>query len=239
MSLSPAPADIACPAITRLSALVALDGRANAILADALRRRTPVPARRELMIEGQEIRQPQLILRGWAARVRHLADGRRQIVAFVLPGDLLGLCDPPATIATTSVVAVTDMVVCTPPRRGASPLLDKVYAISKALDEAYLVAQVTRVGQLDAYERLGDFLLELLERLQLAGLAADGGFILPMTQEMLADTLGLTSVHINRTLQAMRRENSIVLKNRVLRFTNAEALRRGLGRLPVRVCATR
>lgn len=225
------------PAITRLSRLIRLDPQAKAALAEAVRHRTHAPPGRELIAEGHAIRGPQLILQGWAARVRQLADGRRQIISFLLPGDLIGLCDQPEAIATSTIVSLTDMQLCVPPKRGSHPSLDKAYTISRAFEEAYLVAQVTRLGQLDAYERLADLLLELLERLQLAGIAPEERFTLPMTQEMIADTLGLTSVHINRTLQTMRRENSIVLKNRELRFADADTLRRALDRYPVRVSA--
>jgi CRP-like cAMP-binding protein len=65
---------------------------------------------------------------------------------------------------------------------------------------------LTRLGRLSAQERLADWLLETCDRLTLAGPAAGGNLPVPLTQELLADALGLTSVHINRTLQSMRRD---------------------------------
>jgi CRP-like cAMP-binding protein len=224
-------------ALRRLAALGPMDDVASLLLAEAVRRCTTVPARRELIGEGGEIKHGHLILSGWAARVRDLADGRRQIVSFLLPGDLVGLCAQERPLATSSVVAVTNLAVCPVPRRGASQALDRIYAISEALAEAYLVCHVTRLGQFNAYERLGDLLLELLERLHLAGLASGGSFTMPLTQDMLADTLGLTPVHINRTIQTMRRDQSIELRNKTLAINDPDGLSRRLGRVPPRVSA--
>jgi CRP-like cAMP-binding protein len=225
------------PAMVRLAALGTLDEPARLLLADNVRRRSVIPARRELFVEGSEIKHPLLILSGWAARVRELADGRRQIISFLLPGDLVGLCGHTRPLATSTVMAVSDVAVCPAPCFGSSPALDRIYALSGALAEAYLLGHVTRLGQLNAYERLGDFLLELLERLQLAGLAADGSFTLPMTQEMLADTLGITSVHINRTIQSMRRDKSIVLNSRKLTINDPDGWSQLLGRVRPQVSA--
>lgn len=227
------------PAVARLAALAPLDAAAKSALAAAVRKWRNVPARRELLIEGREIAEPLLMVKGWAARIRELADGRRQILSFLLPGDVIGLCDHERPLANSTVATITEVGVCTAPKRGISPALDEAYSLSHAFEEAYLIAQITRLGQLNAYERLADLLLELLERLEIAGLASGGTFTLPMTQEMLADALGLTPVHMNRTIQAMRRDNSIILKNRSLTIVDPDLLNRQMGRIPIHVSAMR
>jgi CRP-like cAMP-binding protein len=185
---------------TRLLAL-GLDAAGMEALEAATRRPRTVLARRELIVERLEIAEAMVLLDGWAARVRQLADGRRQVLAILLPGDVIGMCDHEHPVATSSAVAITDVQVCTAPGRAQSRALSRVYALSRALEESFLMAQITRLGRLHAYERVADLLLELLERLELAGSAHDGRFTIPITQELLADTLGLTSVHINRTLR--------------------------------------
>lgn len=89
---------------------------------------------------------------------------------------------------------------------------------STLVDEAVLREWLVNVGQRSAYERMAHLFIELFYRLEVVGLAVGMAFTLPVTQEQLADTLGLTPVHINRTLQRMREEGLIELENRRLRI---------------------
>lgn len=229
------PSSGQAPAVRRLDALVPLDAAAEAALADATERARTVQQRRELLSEGAEIAETLLVLDGWAARVRHLPDGRRQIMNFVLPGDLVGLCDQDRPVASSTVMALTPMLVCAAPPRGTSRTLDRAYAMSRALEEAHLLAQITRLGRLSAHERIGDLCLELNERLEMAGLAHGGRFAIPLTQEVLADALGLTPVHVNRMLQQARRARELSWTGRELVLHDPSALREQVGRPPVRV----
>ena len=200
------------PAVTRLAALAPLDGEdMAALLTAAAGSARRIPARREVLGEGQPVPQAQILLSGWACRVQMLTDGRRQIVSLMLPGDLIGMCRQRDPLASSAILALTDVATCLAPepregQRGSG--LAEAYALSGAFDEAYLLRNITRLGRLSAYERTADLLLEIHERLTLAGI----GNMLPLTQEMLADALGLTSVHVNRTLQTMRRDGSVSLR---------------------------
>lgn len=225
------------PAITRLASLADLDTDAQAALELATQRPRHTRRRRELIAEGEEITATHLILSGWAARVRILEDGRRQIIQFLLPGDLIGHHGQDRPVASSSVVAITELDSCSAPSAALSPTMAQAYAHSRALEDAYLLSQVTRLGRLNAHERLADLLLELHERLELGGLAAKGRFSVPVTQEMIADALGLTSVHVNRTIQDLRREGSVEWKGREVHLPEPEALRRRTGRSPIRVTA--
>lgn len=225
------------PAIARLASLADLDATAQAALKLAVQRPRRTRVRRELIAEGEEITVTHLILSGWAARVRILEDGRRQIINFLLPGDLIGHYGQDRPVASSSVVAITELDSCTAPGAAVSPTLARAYAHSRALEDAYLLSQVTRLGRLNAHERIADLLLELHERLELGGLAADGRFSLPITQEVVADALGLTSVHVNRTLQDLRKEGSVDWKARGIYLPDPDALRKRTGRSPVRVTA--
>ncbi|MGF7153304.1 Crp/Fnr family transcriptional regulator [Novosphingobium gossypii] len=205
------------------------------MLCEAAGDQRQVISRKEIEREGTPVKYPRLLLRGWAARVRQLADGRRQLLSFVLPGDLIGLCAQPRPLAVTTVIALSDVAWCIAPSPGISAQLADAYATGLALEEAYRLAQICRLGRLNAQERMGDLLLELLERLSLAGLADENGFDLPLTQEMLADALGLTPVHINRTLQQMRRAGDIDWKGGRLTIHDPATLAAKVGREPVRV----
>ena len=224
-------------AVRRLNTLVPLDDDATFALTDALTTARPIKPRRELIGEGHEIVEPLLILSGWAARVRFLADGRRQFLSFLLPGDVVGLGQQSRPVATATVIALTPVEICSAPLRDKSPALAEAYALSRALDEAYLLANITRLGRLNAQERIGDLFLELLERLRMAGLESGNSFALPLTQEMIADALGLTSVHVNRMLQQARRDGDVLWERGRVTLPDPAALATKLGRNPPRVTA--
>ncbi|MFD1611302.1 Crp/Fnr family transcriptional regulator [Sphingomonas tabacisoli] len=223
------------PAALRLSRLAPLSGEELMAVVAAIDRSSQTPARRELLSEGRKIAEPRMIVSGWAARVRLLADGRRQLLSFLLPGDLVGMCRQPEPLAVSTVVAVTALTSCAAPSAGKFPQLADAYAISEALEEARLLSQIARLGRMNAQERIGDLLLELHERLSLCGLADETGFDLPLTQELLADALGLTSVHVNRVVQTMRRANDLEWRGRRLHLPNPAELARKIGRAPIRV----
>ena len=223
------------PALTRLAALAPLDEAAWSSLVVATARPQPVRSKHEIAVEGDVISEPRLVVSGWAARVRQLADGRRQLLSFLLPGDLIGLCDQPCPVATSSVVALTGVTICAAPAATVSPALAQAYALSRALEEAHLLSHIARLGRLTAQERIGDLLLELLERLHLAGLADETSFDFPLTQEMLGDALGLTSVHVNRMVQLSRRDGDIDWRQGRLTIRDPARLARNVGRVPVQV----
>ena len=117
------------------------------------------------------------------------------------------------------------------------PALAQAYAVSHALEEAYLLAQITRLGRLNALERLADVMLELRERLALSGLVRGDTFDMPLTQEMLADVLGLTPVHINRMVQQARRQDWLEWRAKRVTIKDTAALASKVGRTPARVQA--
>jgi CRP-like cAMP-binding protein len=223
------------PAVTRLASLATLDATDLTMLSNAIHRAQPVRMRRDLMVEGREIAHPQLILSGWAARVRILLDGRRQFLNFLLPGDVIGVCRQSNPIAVSTVVALTEVMACPLPDGDLSPGLSEALAVSGALDEAYLLAQIARLGRMSARERIADLMLELHERLSANGTADERGFELPITQEILADAMGLTAVHVNRMLQSARRSGDLLWTNGRLTIPDPVALARQVGRTPTRV----
>jgi CRP-like cAMP-binding protein len=191
-----------------------------------------VAAGSELLAEGQALRNPKMMLAGWAARVRILSDGRRQIISFVVPGDVFGLCSRPRGFALTSTVALT--TVCTAPidsvhwamvnANGKESSLALAGWGSLASEETLLVANITRLGRQSAYERLAHLFLELYHRLHAVELASDYRFALPLTQEVLSDALGLSVVHTNRTLQHLRRDGFVDHQNGEVRLDRADTL---------------
>jgi len=233
-----APIEPDHPAVRRLSALAELDDGDRAALHGAIAKARSFPVRQELMTEQQPIRGSMLVVSGWAARVRILPDGRRQFLSFLLPGDLIGMCYHREPLAVSTVVALTAVAVCPIPD-DVSERLDDAFRTSHALEEAYLLAQITRLGRLTAEERIGDLLLEFHERLTLASLVIDNSFDVPLTQEALADAVGLTAVHVNRMLQQLRRARDLVWKGNRVALSDPAGFAEKVGRTPVRVSARR
>jgi CRP-like cAMP-binding protein len=184
----------------------------------------------ELIVEGDTARRARMVVAGWACRQRVLPDGRRQIFGFVLPGDGLGLCDGPAPPAVCSMVALTALEtvdaepILEAARSGRAPGIAKALAQASILEETLLFDHVVRLGRQTAYERVAHFLLELQNRLEIAGLGDKQRFPLPLTQEIMADVLGLSIVHVNRTLQQLRRERLIELRSGVAILLQRELL---------------
>ena len=165
----------------------------------------------ELCAPESAFATPQLVVRGWVGEVCQLSDGRRQYVALRLPGDILGLGPAPqpfATIALTDTETV-DAGGLVERLRDRAPALEPLRAAwsrAREAEQRQLADHVVRLGRLTAIERTAHLLLELHERLLEVGLAGPQSFHLPLTQEVLGDVLGLSIVHVNRTLQELRRQ---------------------------------
>lgn len=215
------------PIIRRLRSLTALsDADLEVIRTLAERRERHTPGE-QLVGEGDTASRPRFVVSGWACRQRLMADGRRQIFSFMLPGDAIGLArraSLASTVALTSLETVDASLVQEVVRRGASPGLARAIAGIEVTEDALLLDHAVRLGRLTAFERVAHFLLELQQRLEVAGLGDRQRFPLPLTQEILADALGLSIVHVNRTLQQLRRAGLIELRSGVAILLQPEAL---------------
>ena len=189
------------------------------------------PARSLLETPADDRAGPIYLISGWAARVRELQDGRRQLVQVLLPGDTLTphlqVRQQQQVVQCLTMVQTVDgaAVKLAANDRAKFPGLAAATELAAAYDRALLMEQVTRLGRHTAYERMANLFLELHHRCQSVGLVHGDGFILPLTQESLGDLLGLSVVHVNRTLQLMRREGAIELKHGRLTLLDMEALR--------------
>lgn len=205
--------------VRRLSALSRLSDAELELLRALGDRRDRRAAGEELVAEGERAR-PQFIVSGWACRQRVLPDGRRQIFSLLLPGDGFGLTSRPGTeLASLHALTALEMVDAQPLQdallAGRAPGVARALALIETIEQRLLLDQVVRLGRQTAYERVAHFLLELQRRLEVAGLGDSQRFPLPLTQEVMADALGLSIVHVNRTLQQLRRERLIELRSGV------------------------
>ena len=215
------------PILRRLRSFAALsDGDVELVRSLSDRRERHGPGE-QLIAEGQPATRPRFVVSGWACRQRLMPDGRRQIFSLLLPGDSFGFGGRPALTSIAALTALETLDAARAQdavRRGASPDLARALMGAELMEDTLLLDQAVRLGRLTAFERVAHFLLELQQRLEIAGLGDGQRFPLPLTQEILADTLGLSIVHVNRTLQQLRRSGLIELRSGVAILLQPEAL---------------
>ena len=194
-----------------------------------------IPARQDILTEGDRPDHVHVIVEGWAARYKTLADGSRQIVAFLIPGDFCDLHVAVLGHMDHSIVALTRCRVAYIRSHDLDALTSDHNGLTKALwwatlvDESVLREWVLNVGRRDAFERIAHVLCEMHARMKMVGLVEDDRLALPLTQEELADTTGLTPVHTNRTLQRLRKENLIEMGAGMLTIPDVDRLRKAAG----------
>ena len=176
-----------------------------------------------------------LLLRGYACREKETEAGQRQIVSFHMAGDLLDGQHMLLERADHNVQTISDARVALLPRAAVIRLVETRPAIAKALWRDTLIEAsifrewVLNVGRRDAKSRIAHMLCEFACRRQAAGLGEPQGFEFPMTQHEIADATGLTSVHVNRTLQLLRQDGALAGDRGVIAIRDFEALRRIAG----------
>jgi CRP-like cAMP-binding protein len=217
-------------AASKLQAFTKLSADDRAALVELSRNYSYIEARHDLISEGEKPRFVYIMLDGWACRYKQLPDGKRQILALFVPGDFSDLNVSLLKAMDHSIGAITRLKVAMfAPEEMAALTADRP-RITKALwwDEL-VTAAVQRewtlsLGQRTAYERVAHLLVEIYLRLKAVRRAHDGRCDFPLTQNDVADATGLTSVHVNRTLQELRRDGLIELERRQLQIVDLERM---------------
>lgn len=222
--------------ISKLGRFVGLNDEEREALKYLARRARLVPRGTDLICEGDKPDSVFMLLRGWAFRYKSLADGGRQIMAYLLPGDL---CDVQIFLFEEmdhSIGLLSDALVARIPPAEMLDLMDRFPRIERALlwatlvDEATLREWLLNVGQRNAIQRLAHLFCELSVRLRVVKLVDQSeSFALPLTQAELADTTGMTTVHVNRSLQRLRHDELIVSRDGKLTILDFDRLARLAG----------
>ncbi|HEX2257132.1 MAG TPA: Crp/Fnr family transcriptional regulator [Afifellaceae bacterium] len=223
------------PLILKLQHGADLTDEDRAMLESITARTREVGPREDLIREGDKPEHVRLVLEGFAFRYKMLPDGQRQITGYLVPGDF---CDLHVWILGEmdhSIGTLTRCTIVEVPGETINELTARYPRIARALWWATLVEDaVTRealvgMGQRPADRQLAHFLCELLLRLQAVGRASETSYEFPVTQEDLGDTLGLSTVHVNRTLQKLRDDGLITLRGKALTIPDPDALKRFAG----------
>jgi CRP-like cAMP-binding protein len=222
--------DILAPLLRRLEPRASLDEEdRRAFLALPYRLRV-VEAATPITREGEAPDQVCVIASGFVYRHKVTAEGARQILSVHLAGDIVDLEIALLRIADHNIQALTRCELACIPRAAVRDLVLTRPRIAAALwietliDGAISREWVVNVGRRDARARLAHLLCELAWRFEAVGLATEQGFELPMTQEQLADAVGLTPVHVNRILKILVRDGLIERDRRSVRIADWEGL---------------
>lgn len=183
-----------------------------------------VQAGTTLLLEGAASPQLYTVLKGLGLRYKTLEDGRRQVVNFAFPGDLLGLQSALMGEMSHSATASTDMVLCVFDRAGLWDLFRDQPARSydltwlAAQEEHFLGDALATVGQRDARARMAWAILKLWRRAEALEMTEGGSVALPWRQQDLADALGLSLVHTNKTLGRLKQDGVVTWQDGRLRL---------------------
>jgi CRP-like cAMP-binding protein len=222
--------EVATALALRLEAFTRLSSDDKAAIAKISKTSRVIAPRRDLIREGEHPKYVHLLLDGWACRYKALPDGRRQVVALFVPGDFCDLNVYVLGQMDHSIGAITRLSVADISREDLDRLTASYPRVTQALWwEALVNAAIQRewtlnVGQRTAYERIAHLLTELFLRLRAVKMTNGISCDFPLTQNDLADATGLTAVHVNRTLQELRRDGLIELERRRLTVPDMQRL---------------
>jgi CRP-like cAMP-binding protein len=232
MSTQADVASLRAPLIGKLGRFVQLTAQEqdylSALQADFFRVHSGI----DIITAGNTYRCPFVLNQGMAIRYKVLHDGRRQILSLILPGDFIGFPGCLFDNSLYSVASLGESTACSIPFAEIFLLFQRHPRLATAMfwlvghDAVLFAEHLVGVGRQSAYERVAHLLLELLARLQLAGLADERSFSIPMTQELLADAVGLSVPHVNRTLRRLREDGLIAMEGTQIIFVDLAALSR-------------
>lgn len=218
------------PLIAKLAPYLSLSPAEIEFLRDLHGLKRRFPRHRDIVAQGRPYRSVFMLCSGFVCRYKILPEGTRQVLNLLLPGDLIGF---PACFfenALNAASSLTEVVVATVPFQALFDLFARFPRVGSALfwisarELALSNEHLLDNGRRSAYERLAHFILELLVRLRAVGLADELSYSFPVTQEVIADTLGLSGPHVSRLLRSLREEGLVTVQGHRLTVTDLESL---------------
>ena len=179
---------------------------------------------------GEELNSSMLLLDGWLVRSKDLPSGDRQVMELHVSGDFADLHGFTLKRLDHDVVSLTECTIGIVPHdrimevTERHPHLSRVYWLATNIDAAITREMVLSLGQRSAISRMAHLFCELHVRLGIVGMTRGDTFDFPLTQREMSECLGLTVVHVNRTLQELRRKGLVEAENRQIRIVDRDAL---------------
>lgn len=203
--------------IRQLETIAPLDDDDRSALAALPLRLKVFGADQDIVREGERATEACVILDGFVCRYKMTAGGRRQIVSFHFPGDLPDLQSLALEVMDHSLAALTQTRVAFVAHDAIVRAVEAHSGVAAALTKHALIdgsifrEWIANVGQRPALARIAHVICECFVRMRALGLAADTSFELPLTQAEIGDATGLSNVHVNRTMQELRRQGLIAI----------------------------
>ena len=179
---------------------------------------------------GERLHVSMMLLDGWMARVKDLPSGERQVTELHVAGDFTDIHGFTLKCLDHDVMTLSDCIIGVAPHERIKdvterfPKIARYYWFSTNVDAAITRELALSLGQRSAISRMAHLFCELHVRLDAVGHARDDGFDFPLTQRELSECLGLTVVHVNRTIQELRRRGLVELENRQLTILDKRGL---------------
>jgi CRP-like cAMP-binding protein len=218
------------PLITRLCRYVSLTDAEIASLRAAFERRLSIIKKRDVLLEGYEAHNLHVVVSGFATRYKLLANGKRQVLSIILPGEIIGMPAAFFRPLRYSVTTLSAMTVDVIPLTNFLELCRRVPSLAIAMlfyceyELASYADHIIDVGRRSPLERIAHFVLEMHWRLRAAGCAAERSFDMPLSQEVTGDLLGLSAPHVNRMLHQLKTEQLISVDHRRVTIEDRESL---------------
>ncbi|MBZ9848135.1 Crp/Fnr family transcriptional regulator [Mesorhizobium sp. CA14] len=220
------------PIVTRLTRQMKLNAADIESLAAIFERDLSFGKREDLIVHGSEFRNLCFVKDGYAIRYRLLRSGKRQILKLILPGDVVGFPVSFFDRSSYAVVAVSELTYAVCPFDSyvrlcyEQPQFGLVLSWLAAQEAATYAEHIVNLGRRTPTERLAHLLLEIHSRLLEVDRADEASFVLPFSQEVMADALGLSVPHLNRVIQRLRAEHLITSNSRLIDLTDLPGLQR-------------
>lgn len=230
-ALSTTPSKNEWPLIKKISALQSLKTDEVDVLLKLHEKKIVIDAKKIFLHQNTINKKCFIVNSGWAYRFKDHMNGERQIINYILPGDIispLALVNPQKKY---SVASITNLHVSELKPEylmdlyTARPNLFALYIEILDWENAMLIEQMTCIGWLTAYQRTVYLLLNLYERLKLVGCVKNNTFYALLTQQLLADTLSLSIVHVNRTIKRLRDDNLIKIESNEIELLDIPVLK--------------
>jgi CRP-like cAMP-binding protein len=190
-----------------------------------------VDAHQDIVREGDQPNAVTLLVQGLLCRYKIVADGKRQIMSFHIPGDVPDLPALFLPVADHNLCTLVPSQLATIPRTAMlalfaqQPQLAYLFWRDTLIDAAVFREWMVGIGRRSAFKRIAHLFCEMIVRMQAVGLSSNYSIELPLTQTDIADALGLSTVHVNRTLQEIRRAGLINFQRGKLVAVNWPGLR--------------
>jgi CRP-like cAMP-binding protein len=204
--------------IRRLEAITSISEDEKKAILNLPVKLTDLRADADIFREGDRPSQCCLLVEGFLTRYKDLSNGKRQIMAFYVPGDIPDLLSLHIDVMDHSLATIAPSKAAFIPHDALRRLIDQHSRIANAfwrdtlIDAALFREWIVNVGSRDAYTRIGHLICEVFMKLKAVGLTDGNSFDFPITQGEIGDATGLSTVHVNRSIMALRADGLIILE---------------------------